>query len=180
MSLIRARNRHYRANPPGACSAGVMAVVRAWRPWPLDGRRLARRLFWPGFLPLALVGLVLGLACMLAGSTVGELVLLTWTLAWLGLLSPATVRRGRDAGLARPVAPLLLAPVWMAAGVSLLVPLIVMDGWDARAVGAFLVAGLVQAACMTPLLLLLLPTRGSDTAPYARGTRRSRIGGAER
>ncbi|MCI1218505.1 hypothetical protein [Bifidobacterium crudilactis] len=178
MSLIRARNRHYRGNPPIAHPACVMAVVRAWRPWPLDGRRLTRRLFWPGFLPLALVGLVLGLSCMLAGSTVGELVLLVWTLAWLGLLSPATMRRGRDAGLARPVAPLLLAPVWVAAGVGLLVPLIVMNGWDARAVGAILVAGLVQAACAAPLLPLLTPTRRSDTAPYAPEMRRSRIGGA--
>lgn len=135
------------------------AVLGAWRPLGAPAR-MPRAVFWPVFAPLCLLGALLG------GWLLGEphawavAALCAWTLLFLVALCPAVVRRGRDAGIGRPVMCLVLAPVLFAAACAVFVPAIALDG-DGNATAAAVYFILVTyPLCMLPTVVFaLLPSK---------------------
>ncbi|MEK0217086.1 hypothetical protein [Bifidobacterium mongoliense] len=130
--------------------------LRQW--WPLHrAPTMTRRVFWPVYVVLSLLGAAFGLWCMGAGH---QMALVVWTVVYLLMVVPAFLKRSMDGGMPLWARLLVLTPVLFASFFALFVPAVSTDGDDYTAGAAMITIIVLYTFCVIPMLACaLLPTK---------------------
>jgi uncharacterized membrane protein YhaH (DUF805 family) len=136
----------------------LLEVLRAWNPIHAP-RRMRRSHFWIIYLSLCAAN-VLCLQYLFTKTSNADISLLcAWTAIFLTVVSPAVVRRHRDAGLPVWLSILLLLLVYGVALAALFIPAIVRDETSDIAASAVYTITISYATAMIPVTVCsLLPS----------------------
>lgn len=105
-------------------SGTVGRALLSWMPGVTVRPAMTRARFWSVFVVLSVAGVLVALPCMYSCAVWGEVVLAAWTAAWLAAVAPAVLRRCADARLTHGFALVALVPLFVAAAVWLVVPMV--------------------------------------------------------